>query len=940
MQQLTLNKLKDYNLFSNKNNTLILRALLISKTEIKAYLKNSLPNNISIHLSDHHKKQITNFDIFSSENHNIISLKGKFEFNVNYTLKINDDQINVILDPKINGILDTDFYSDNTDFGLTLINNSAHFKLWSPPAVRAELILYDQNQNEVKTPEALLFKNTKSGIWEYLLKPENIGLNTLNEIYYQYKIFAYDKVNIALDPYAKSMRVFDSNSIDKIGKAAIIDFHSSMANPSDFKRIYNNYKFIANDLDIIVYEINIRDFTIQPGIVDNIIAGTFKGLIEKIDYLKELGITHIQLMPINKAYTQNELNKTYTGKSAKESNYNWGYDPMNYFTLEGRYSTNPHNPYMRIREFKEMVQALHNAGIGVILDIVFNHTYIADTFENIAPGCYYRLTDDYKISGHTGAGASIESRHRQVRKFIIDVLKFFVQEYHIDGFRFDLMSFTDKETMHQIRKEVGLIYNPNDANELILHGEAWNFTDLEKNAFIKTDFDSLNIGIFNDSIRDAIAGTGHSKGFIQGNLEETSRLASAIIGGVNSYDSNGLPFNKNVFFDPYNLFAKDPGDCLNFVSVHDGLTLWDKINLSMKDASKTERLRLMKFAYAILFTSQGKIIMHGGDEILRTKPLADFDKEKHRAQTSDSIDIEEDTRYFHENSYCSNDYTNMFRWDRLSNEFSEYANELLEYIKGLIKMRRNISAFRFEKTEDINKHIRFLFDVYSDESKIHSFKSHKIKDLKLKFKNGKAGEKYYLVGEVHKNNANPTDNPFILSFDKKGYAEIKFNKKNINNFDLQKWDNNRNLNFKLVKTPGNWDYLDFAYTDFGHNSIIPESINENSEIEIDLGIKNFNNDTYQSEKTLQSHIAYMINFKNKKKGKSINKMIYKKFIVIHNSSKNRKKIRIEEIIRPDDWHVILDIEAADIKNIKSTHVIIENRFVTIPKMSSAVIASY
>ncbi len=444
MQQLTLNKLNEYNLFSNKNNKLILRALLISKSEINIILKTSLPMDAIIKLYNHRKELITNTDTISSDDRNIITLKGIFETDANYIIKINNEQTDVILNPAINGILDSCFFSDDVDFGLTMKNNTASFKLWSPPAVRVEILLFDKIFKTIKVQKSFLFKNSRPGIWEYHLKPKDIGLKSLDGIYYQFKIFAYGKDRIAFDPYAKSMAVFDSASDDKIGKGAIIDIRSNKANPTCFKRVYSNYKFTANDSDIIIYEINIRDFTIQPGIIDKKIAGTFKGLIEKIDYLKKLGITHVQLMPVNKAYTQNELDQSFTGKSAKESNYNWGYDPMNYFTLEGRYSTNPYDPYSRIYEFKEMIQALHNAGIGVILDVVFNHTYIADTFESIAAGCYYRLTDEFKISGHTGAGASIESRHKQVQKFIIDVLKFYVSEYHIDGFRFALLSFVQE----------------------------------------------------------------------------------------------------------------------------------------------------------------------------------------------------------------------------------------------------------------------------------------------------------------------------------------------------------------------------------------------------------------------------------------------------------------------------------------------------------------
>ncbi|MCD4792223.1 MAG: hypothetical protein K8R54_03250 [Bacteroidales bacterium] len=935
MQLLTLNKLKDYNLFSDKPNKLILRAIHISKSEIKIVLEKNLPQDAVIQLYNHCKEQITNLDIISSKVKNEITITGTFEPDANYILKINNEQAHVILNPEINGILDTYYYSDNIDFGVSIKNNTAFFKLWTPPAVRVELLLFDRNQNKIIISKPFLFNNTKPGIWEYNLNPKDIGLKNLEGIYYQNKISAYGKEKIALDPYAKSMAVFDSASDDKIGKGAIINIKSDKANPPSFKRVYSNYKFIANDLDIIVYEINIRDFTIQPGTVDEKVAGTFKGLIEKIDYLKELGITHVQLMPVNKAYTQNELDRTYTGKSAKESNYNWGYDPMNYFTIEGRYSTNPENPYTRIYEFKEMIQALHNAGIGVILDVVFNHTYIADTFENIAPGCYYRLTDDYRISGHTGAGASIESRRKQIRKFIIDVLKFYVQEYHIDGFRFDLMSFTDKETIRQIRKEVGLIYNPNNENELILQGEAWNFTDLKKDAVIKTDFESLNIGIFNDSFRDSLAGNGHQHGFIHGNTGETSRLASAITSGIKYFDQKNLPFNKEIFFNAYNLFAKVPSDCLNFISVHDGLTLWDKLNLTVKDESKVERLQLMKLAAAILFTSQGKIILHSGDELLRSKPKAEFDKENHRAMTSENIDYEEETNYFHENSYSSNDFTNMIRWDRLTNDYSEFAKELFDYYKGLILMRRSIPAFRYLRTESMLKGLKF--NSQNSDSHFHTFYNQNIKKLTIIFKNGKPNNTLFIVGEIHKHSENPMNNPYYIKFNKKGIAKITFSREQINNFDLNKWDRSRNLNIKLVKTTKEWNYPEKSYTTFGYNSISPESINEHFETEIDLNIRDFKIiNTYNQ--SISNNIAYTLNNTIEKEiSANFSKVDFKQIVVIHNPDENKVKVEFKNL-NLKKYFVIADGNKAGITKLTETKVIIEDNYVLVPRKSTAVIA--
>ncbi len=914
--------LKEYNLFCNKQNTLIYNALLMSDKEIKIQLKETLSENEQVLLFDNTGKNILKKTYF--RNKNCIILEGKFNLSKNYFIQIQDEKAKVILNPDIGGILDTHFYCTDTDFGINFTRQGIHFKLWSPPAVQVELLLYDREQKPVETDKPVSLKNTKPGIWETTLKPE------YENYLYQYKITAYGEQYIALDPYAKAMAAFYPDNNDIIGKAAILNIKSKQLSPKNFKKSYKNFKYIENETDIIIYEVNLRDFTVQPGTVDTALAGTFKGLIKKIPYLQELGITHIQLMPVNKAYTQAEHDRTYTGKSAKQSNYNWGYDPMNYFSLEGRYATNPDNPAIRILEFKEMVQALHDAGIGVILDVVFNHTYTAASFENIAPACYYRLKDDYFISEHTGAGASVESRHLQVRKFITDVLKFYVNEYHIDGFRFDLMSFHDKETMRHIRKEVGAAYNPKNPNELILHGEAWNFTDLKNDAFIKTDYESLHIGIFNDTFRDALSGNKHTSGFILGNTQATPALASAIAGATESFAGNCLPYDKNIFFNSYNLFAKHPGDCLNFLSVHDGMTLWDKINLQVNDPSKNERLRLMKLAYSVLLTSQGKILLHGGDEILRTKPLADFDKEKHRALSSEFINEEEKAVSFHENSYISNDFTNMFRWDRLTNEYAPHAKDLLQYVKGLIKLRRTFSAFRFSTASELNQNFSFLNEGCKDENRFHSFKSAKLKKLCIKFINGIPNSRLFLVGETHKLEANPRINQQVLLFDKNGQAKITFDQAAIKSFDLKKWDESRNLNIKLVQTPGEWDYPEKFYSQFGNNALSPESIDKDFTITLDLSIRDYKNTTHQDTQAY-SHIAFFL--KNNKPHQE-----YEKFIVIHNGSAEPLNFSCKEIAKLKNPVVLVDNKNAGITPLKHSEVQIKDNTISVPRKTSSVIA--
>jgi pullulanase len=412
-------------------------------------------------------------------------------------------------------------------------------------------------------------------------------------------------------------------------------------------------------------------------------------------------------MPVHKAYTQFENDREYTGKQAPISKYNWGYDSMNFFTIEGRYCTNPNDPEIRIFELQNLVRKLHEAGIGVIFDVVFNHVYMLETLENAAPGCYYRLNDNGTVSGHTGAGATLESRHKMVRKLMLDSLKYMIDTFSADGFRFDLMCFHDHETIIEIRKTLGLHYNSENPNDLLLHGEAWEFTDLPKyQAVTKLNLPEPNqtISVFNDVFRDALAGRNEEPGWIQGNYSQIHNLASGISGAVKSFSQVNIPFNSEQFFAPYSMFCKEPAECINYAAIHDGLTLWDKMRVTTRE-SKNIRLRFAKLSVSILFTSQGKITWHGGDEILRSKPLAAFDSESHRSIAAQN---KEDAKRYHENSYQSPDFTNCIHWDRLTKKTADFAQEMLFHVQNFIKMRRLYPCFRFETSENISKGLCFI----------------------------------------------------------------------------------------------------------------------------------------------------------------------------------------------------------------------------------------
>ncbi len=871
----------------------------------------------------------------------------------NYIVEVDGFSSFLYLSPEIGGILDTVYDATAVhDLGLTYDGREAVIKVWSPPAGKMDILLFDQDQKCIKIKS---FEYTAKGVWKIVLNPEDATpYKTLDGLYYQLGVYAYGEVRYALDPYAPSMAAFAPTDKDNIGKAAIIDINGEKARPQSFLKTYNNTSHMDNEADMIAYELHVRDFTIQPGTLSKAIAGTYRGFQEKIDYLKKLGITHVQLMPVQKFYTVNERDRSFSDGNKEAVNYNWGYDPHHFFTLSGWLSTNAECPYIRIKEFRSMVQSLHHNGLGVIMDVVFNHTYVVETFENVAPGCYYRYSTDAKISGKNGAGPSLESRRKMMRKLIIDALVFFVKEYHIDGFRFDLMSFLDHFTMQEIRNIVGKAYDANNKNALILYGEGWLFSDIDKNksatgeqaATTKINFPSkdFNIAFFNDTARDGITGYKNNKGFVQGAFHTYDRLATVIVGGLKNFAAGKNSLQSEAFNSDYNRFAYQPTDCLNFLTVHDGFTLWDKINLTIKDPTKEKRARIMRLAAAILFTSQGKIVWHGGDEIMRTKPLAKMDKEQNRAHTSGLIDKEEGITQFHENSYSSCDFTNMFRWDRLCNNYEPYAKPMQAYFKALVQMRRKLKGLRYEHRESVRKGLTFLTEEFSafTDTHLHDFNDKRLTALELIFINGPANEKYYIAGELYPQDTPANDKNLKmhhLSFDAQGNASIRFDRSQIEKFDPRKWGHPDVLIIKLVKEPGSWHTPYGTYSPLGNNIIHPGAVNNKQQVIIDLSVPDYEATFTPFEPP--SYLAYHIN--NTLEGPAL----FDELFVVHNASEKSLELKAPFLKEPSKWHVIVDshnagiepLTYADIPDIKKgeTHVCVSKNMVRVPYLSSAVL---
>ena len=458
-------------------------------------------------------------------------------------------------------------------------------------------------------------------------------------------------------------------------RAAIIDFAATDPAGWDTDRGPE----LKNITDAVIYEMHHRDMSMHPtsGIVHK---GKFLALTEHgthtpdgeatgIDHLKELGVTHVHILP---SYDYNSVDEA----NLPANTYNWGYDPQNYNAPEGSYSTDPADPAARVREMKEMIKALHDAGIGVVMDVVYNHTAENDgsNFSLTAPGYYYRHNDDGSYSDASGCGNETASDRRQMSDFIVNSVKYWAKEYHIDGFRFDLMAIHDTATMDRVAAALKTV-NPS----IFVYGEGWTAgaspLPAEQRALKENVARMHGIAVFSDDIRDAVKGhysDAADRGFATGKPgnEETVK-----IGIVASTDHPQVDYSKgnNSKF----AYASAPTQIINYVSCHDDLMLTDKLAASMPGSTPAERMRAARLAQTIVFTSQGTPFMWSGEEIFRDK------KGVH-------------------NSYKSPDSINAIDWS-----LKHTNREQFDYYRELIALRKAHPAFRMTDAADVARNIVF-----------------------------------------------------------------------------------------------------------------------------------------------------------------------------------------------------------------------------------------
>jgi len=812
---------------------------------------------------------------------------------------------------------------------------SVLFKLFAPSATDVKVLLFDRHDQNRELGSKSLRKGNQ-GVWEVVFDPRDTHssdrpLASLDGCFYQYEVEVRGKRARVLDPYARSMASFRGGSNgDVVGKAAIVNL-DDRSQAGSITPGFSNGKIMSSRTDMIAYEIHVRDFTVGDGRIDPARRGTFLGFIRRIPHLKELGVTHVQLMPVNAFYGADEKIRHYQDKDSKNPNYSWGYDPHGFFSLDGWYASDPDDPYSRIREFRALVNKLHEAGIGVVIDIVYNHTARLDLLERIEPGYYHR-----KKGGTTPVSdPALESRNPMVRKLILDSMKHWVTQYGVDGFRLDLMAFLDNTTLRQARKDLG--------NEILLYGEAWNYTDLSPlEAPIKGILESypneIELATFNDMARNSYMGRIGVGGFVQGQLSSCPRVKSCVMGGLVGFENGGTFADIERTNDA--IFAVHPAQVVQYVSSHDGLTIWDNINLTVS-ADERGRAQLAKQVAALLFTSQGRIFIDGGSEIARTKPAIREDPTFDRTVTSELVNEDPDLksiRHFHENSYRSSDYTNMIRWGRKDNPTIK---GLFEYYRGLIRMRRAIPAFRYSTPEMIRSGLRFIGEAPFEKLKPPVFsRFSQMESLIVKFVNAPKGSNYYLAGEIHGANPNPADvNPFKVAFNEKGEGAVRFEKGQIRRFLLAGCGTPECLDIRLVKTMGGWDGPPGAYFPMEYNSISPAAVGPDRTVTIDLGIPCHS--PRGDERPQRPFIAYSLDNTLDPSALVASKMRYKKLIVVHNVSPNSLALKVDDLTQPERWRVILDGNSAGVEPIlfSRTDVKISSNQIVVPPHSSAVIAS-
>ncbi len=585
------------------------------------------------------------------------------------------------------------FYYDG-ELGAIYSSDSTTFKLWAPVSQGITLNLYDVGHPSGMTSfDGVPGSNTKVSTHELELTEKGVWEVTVNgDLHGMYYTYDVDQGSIThedvVDPYAQSTGV---NGL----RGMIVDF--GRLNPENWQANTRPAN-IQDYADAILYEAHIRDYTSHEtwngteawrgkylGFAES--GTTYEGVTTGMDHIVELGITHVHLLPvqdIGMAIDETRIeDPDYTGRM--DTIFNWGYMTLNFNTVEGSYATDPYDGSVRVQEFKQMVQNYHDANVRIVLDVVYNHTATSgnSNFEKILPGYYFRFTEDGNFSNGSGTGNETASENAMVRKFIVDSLVFYAEEYNISGFRFDLMKLHDVTTMQAARDALHEI-DPT----IIVYGEPWDAGGSqlpEEDAAYNANLDQLeNIAVFNDDLRDGAKGSvfnANEGGWVQGlnDAQTYERIKAGMIGYVNHPEIDGPALPKGTW-------ALDTNQTINYVSAHDNNTLHDKLQLSTENVSLDEIMAMHRQANAIVLTAQGIPFLHGGVELLRTKPCV-------MINDVPQGECDSDLRFDH-NSYRSPDETNQIDWNWKIDNADTY-----DYYRGLIALRKAAPIFDYTPEE-------------------------------------------------------------------------------------------------------------------------------------------------------------------------------------------------------------------------------------------------
>ncbi|TVP89659.1 MAG: pullulanase [Alkalibacterium sp.] len=691
------------------------RAELISETQIEVFFHST--EGLSeegirdlIEVTDSEGNSVE-FTVTIDHERNVVILEGDFAVeNGPYTVIFDETEAEARMGWRLKDAL----YAYDGELGLDLHEDgTADLKLWSPSADAVRVVLYDKDNQADIVRDDIEMEAKDSGVWEIVLNEDTTGLSDVTGYFYHFEIERDGESVMALDPYARSMAAWNSSDPDNyIGKAAIVN-PSHIGPELDYAEIEGYEK----REDAIIYEIHVRDFTSDPSIEEELDSqfGTFSAFVEKLDYIESLGVTHVQMLPVMSYFFANEFenDERMMNYASTNVNYNWGYDPHSYFSLTGMYSENPEDPAKRIEEFKLLIDEIHNRGMGVILDVVYNHTARVHIFEDLEPN-YYHFMDADGTSRTSFGGGRLGTTHEMARRILVDSITYWVEEYKVDGFRFDMMGDHDAESI-QIAFDEAKELNPN----ILMIGEGWRtfVGDEGYEDVMPADQDWMQhteaVGSFSDDFRNELKSGFGSEGeprFITGGARSIQQI----------YD--------NLTANPHNFTATNPGDVVPYIAAHDNLTLHDVIAQSIQkdpEYHQQEIHQRIRLGNLMVLTAQGTPFIHAGQEFGRTKQFRDPDFIEPVANDlvpykSTFMTNADGTPfkypYFIHDSYDSTDAINMFDWNKATNTDEYPINTTTQsFTTGMIELRRSTDAFRKGTMEEIAEMVS-LVDVPEIES--------------------------------------------------------------------------------------------------------------------------------------------------------------------------------------------------------------------------------